>query len=905
MTPERWRLVTEIFGSALEREPEERAGFLKRSCGRDDDLKDEVESLLSSYEPNDSFLDTPAAGSLAKSLLCEPIESLIGKEIGPYRIVRELGRGGMGDVYLAQDGRLQRPVALKLLPLHFSFDPELLRRFEQEAYAVSSLNHPNIVTVHEIGSTGSTHFMATEFVDGITLRDRVSGFSRRAHNNGDAADRAPLELNEALDIAVQIASALTVAHEAGIIHRDVKPENVMLRRDGVVKVLDFGLAKREPTIGTLEASSEKRSDSKPGVVMGTAHYMSPEQARGEEVDARTDIWSLGIVLYEMVAGRVPFRGEAPSPVIASILEDLPLRLDHEENLPQELQAILDRALCKKTEERYQSASDLEFDLRNLKQDLELRARLQRSLNSAGSALHTAPLTLKSTAEYLVEKIKRRKQSAALVAVLVLLFATLAFSFYLKEGKSEIGAPGGTIDSIAVLPFINNAGDGNTDYLADGITDSVINSLSRLSKLRVISRSAVMRYKGKQMDPKVVGRELNVSAVLMGDMTQQGDSLAINTELVDVRDQTRLWGERYNRKLSDILSVQEEIARKISESLRLELSGEEKKQLEKQYTQNSEAYLLYSLGRHHFLKNTKEGFEKSIEYYDQAIKLDPKYALAYVGLSRSYFELQWRGFLIPKEGLRKSEWAAMKSVDLDETLSEAHVALARSKRFFDWATSEKEYKRALELNPNSVDANRDYATYLAFSGRVNEAFEYAQRADEISRSLLEGPRQYLPLIHLLSRQYDQAIELHLEAIKKFPNNAQIHFFLGEVYVAKGMYKESIAALQKAVSLDNAPERWDRHPMLAYAYAVSGETQEALKILKEQKRLAKQRYIPNYNFAIIYTGLGDMNRAFEYLNKAMDDGQPATHVPFRPMFDILRSDPRYAELLKRIPSTSRAE
>jgi eukaryotic-like serine/threonine-protein kinase len=921
--PERWHKVKELLASALELEPEERASFLKQACGDDEELGSEVESLLSSHEPGDSFMETPAVGATAKSLVGEPVEPLIGQYIGPYEIISELGRGGMGDVYLAQDGRLRRPVALKLLPQHFTIDVERVRRFEQEAHAASALNHPNIVTIHEIGHTDSIHFITTEFIDGMTLRDRIAGSSARVAGNGNPVARRALELSEALDIAAQIASALTVAHDAGIVHRDIKPENVMLRRDGFVKVLDFGLAKlklSEVAASETGPSDKLRLNTQPGMVMGTVQYMSPEQARGQEVDPRTDIWSLGVVLYEMVTGRVPFGGETPSHVIVSILESQAPRIAHDREVPAELEEIVSKALRKDREQRYQTADDLALDLKSLKQDLEVEARLKHSLKpdsgtsetvtrsvghtsvetvyqpEAGTVLATASPT--SSAEYLVAEINGHKRGVVLAAaVMILVFTALTYSFYLKRNE-RIATDGESINSLAVLPFVDESGDPNTEYLADGISDSVINSLSRLPKLRVISRSAIFRYKGKQPDPQAAGRDFNVRAVLMGRMTQRGDNLTISTELVDVSDNRRLWGEQYNRKLSDVLLVQDEIARKISEGLRLRLSGEEKKQLEKQYTGNNEAYLLYNLGRYYSEKFTKEGLEKGIEYYERAIKVDPTYALAYVGLSSAYHDLSSRGFEIPKETLRKREWAALRAVELDDTLSEAHAALAVVKAFrLDWAGAEKESKRALELDQNSFDANRRYASNLAHEGRSDEALVYAKRAYELDQTR-SGPASVLGYVYFLGRQYDNAIELYLKAVEKSPDNPQTHSLLGETYVAKGMYKEGIAELQKAVALDNAPERWDRSPVLAYAYAVSGQRDEALKILAEQKRLAKQRYIGSYNFAVIYTGLDDKDRAFEYLNKSYDEGRPLIQVPSRPLFDSLRSDPRYTELLRRI-------
>lgn len=913
MTPERWQQINELYHDALELDANGQATFLIQACAGDAELRDEVESLIASHDQARSFIAEPALKVAARVLVEDQVTSLVGRRFSHYRIESLLGVGGMGEVYLAEDTSLDRKVALKLLPAHFTNDAERLRRFEREARAASALNHPNILTIYEIGQEDGHHYTATEFIEGETLREHMAS--------------TRMKLDESLDVAAQVACALAAAHAAGIVHRDIKPENVMLRSDGFVKVLDFGLAKLAPhhaSMAESQATTKSMVKTNPGTVMGTVSYMSPEQARGQEVDSRTDIWSLGVVLYEMVTRRVPFAGETPSHVIVSILEIQPPRLVHDREVTAELEEIVDKTLRKNREERYQTANELALDLKSLKQDLDVEARLKRSSRSDGSeglaatksneraavgstresAAHTVGVTMAratSSAEYLVGEIKRRKRGAVFAAAAIILAVTTVVCFvYFTRGGEHLATSGEPIDSLAVLPFVNESGDPNTEYLADGISDSVINSLSRLAKLRVISLNAVLRYRGKQTDPQRVGRDLNVGAVLMGRMTQRGDDLTISTELVNVRDNSRLWGEQYNRKRSDILSVQDEIARKISEGLRLRLSGEEKKQLEKRYTQNTEAYFLYSLGRYHSEKFTKEGLEKGIEYFDKAIGVDPKYALAYVGLSSAYHDLQGRGFEIPKETWRKREWAALKAVELDDTLSEAHVALAVVKTFrLDWAGAEKESKRALELDPNSVDANRRYATDLAHEGRAYEALIYAKRADELDQT---GSRPgHLGLIYFFARQYDKAIEDYFKAIEKSPDNAHSHFLLGEAYVAKGMYREGIAELQKAVALDNAPERWDRYPVLAYAYAVSGQRDEALKILAEQKRLAKQRYIAPYNFAIIYTGLGNKDRAFEYLNKSFDEGRPLLQVPSRPLFDSLRSDPRYTELLRRIGRT----
>ncbi len=622
MNPERWEKIDWLFHAALEREDAERLGFLARECADDATIRGEVEMLLASYGQAGNFIESPAA-DVALSLLEEDRAVLVaGQMVGHFRIAEVLAAGGMGEVYLAEDTRLGRNLALKLLPSQFTADADRVRRFEQEARAASALNHPNIVTIHEIGQADSLHFIATEFVDGVTLREHMT--------------KTRMTLGEVLDVAAQVASALAAAHEAGIVHRDIKPENVMLRRDRIIKVLDFGLAKLTPqqvAANDLKGPTRSMIKTNPGVVMGTAQYMSPEQARAQEVDARTDIWSLGVVLYEMVTGRAPFAGETPSHTMVSILENEPPPLSRDAEVPAELARILSKALRKERAERYQTAGDLALDLKSLKEELTVESRLKQfrrsdaddketatksdghaarntARASASSTTDVAIAPLKSSTEYLVNGIKRHREGVVLASTMAfLLVASLVYFFNFTKGEGE------AIDSVAVLPFVNEGGDPNAEYLADGISDNVIGSLSRIPSLRVISLNSVLRYKGNQIDPRAVGRELNVRAVLVGRLTQQGDSLAISTELVDVTDKRRLWGERYHRKVSDILVLQDEIARQISSGLRLRLSGEDMKQLAKHYTENTEAYQLYLLGRHYFRKQTKEGFEKSIEYYE--------------------------------------------------------------------------------------------------------------------------------------------------------------------------------------------------------------------------------------------------------------------------------------------------
>src|SRR6266496_3115014 len=589
MTPERWEQVGGLYRAALDLQPDERASFLDEACGDNEALRQEVESLLAAEGGAGDFLDAGAMKDAAKMLVGESSLMLVGKELGHYHLLSLLGSGGMGEVYLAEDARLKRKVALKLLPRDLTANQDRLRRFEQEAHTASALNHPNILTIHEIGEAEDRRFMAAEFVDGGTLRSRMSS--------------GPLKIGEALSIAEQVASALAAAHDAGIIHRDIKPENIMVRRDGIVKVLDFGLAKLMPQgEGGAEDATRQLVKTSPGMVMGTVAYMSPEQARGLQVDVRTDIFSLGVLIYEMVAGRLPFEGLNTNEIMASILNDkepTPLAR-YARGVPTELERIIEKSLRKDSEQRYQTIKDMLLDLKSLKQHLAFTAELERSTPpattgvEAGSATTPATVSIEAApteaiTQTLTGKIKDHTRSLVIgLAVLGVAAVGLAYMFY-------VARPARAIDSIAVLPLANASNDPNIEYLSDGISESLINSLTELGQLKVIARATAFRYKGKEIDPQAVGRELNVRAVLMGRVRQIGDTLDIQVDLVDATTGAELWGEEYERKVSDVLSIKQLIAREVTEKLRLRLSGEEQQRLVKHDTTNAEAYQAYLRG----------------------------------------------------------------------------------------------------------------------------------------------------------------------------------------------------------------------------------------------------------------------------------------------------------------------
>ena len=894
MADANWQKVREVFDAALQQQPEERTSYLKEVCGDNKGLLTEVESLFASLEQSDEFLETPAVAHVAD--LIEPAAKSLppGTRFGHYEVISQIGTGGMGEVYLAKDQRLDRHVAIKILNEKYSRDEANLLRFVGEAKAASALNHPNILVIHEIGESEDGHYIVSEFIEGGTLRESLA--------------ESPKSLREIIDIAIQIASALSAAHGSHLIHRDIKPENVMVRPDGYVKILDFGLAKlvERENIAFVGDHSATRNQTAQGVILGTVNYMSPEQAKGEPVDERSDIFSLGVVLYEMTTGRLPFAGDSLPETYANLINAEPQPFSNSDSrVSDNLKRIVSKMLLKNKDERYQTMNGLLADLKNVDVEADQNGK-GLTTNSAviaavetiqHSAMHTADTGVgrsKLIAEYLINEIARHRRVALLaLAFVVLAIASAAYFFNAASG-------GETLDSVAVLPFINTSGDPNTAYLSEGLSDSIINRLSRLPNLKVRQLSEVLSYKGNQVDVQSVGRELNVRAVLSGRITRQGNELTISTKLVDVRDNRILWGEQYNRKLSDILVIQDDIAREITRGMRLQLTGAEKQQLAKQYTDNNDAYLLYNEGKHYFRQNTKESFEKSIDAFEQAIKLDPNYALAYAGLALTYQFMGTRAFAPPQEFVQRVELNALRALQIDDTLAEAHVFLAMNKvNKFDWLGAEKESKRAMDLDPNSSGANDVYAIYLSATKGEDAALPYAIRARELD----PGSPGQDAFPYFLARQYDKAIELYRKALEKRPDNAHAHILLGEAYAANGNANEGVAEMEKGVALDKElsknPERWDRYPLLSYAYAMAGRRVEALKILDEQQRLAKQRYVSPYNFAIIYTGLGDKDRAFEWLTKCVEEHTLILfHLKSRPLFDSLRSDPRYADLLRRM-------
>jgi serine/threonine-protein kinase len=797
-----------------------------------------------------------------------------GTRLGPYKILSAIGAGGQATVYTAIDTTLDRTVVIKVLSGEQTVKPGSLARFEREAKLASSLDHPNICTIHGLYEVDGVRFIAMQHVEGRNVRQLVNG--------------RPLELVNALSISIQVADALAAAHARGIIHRDIKAGNVMVTAAGRAKVLDFGLAK---LLEHDESNDPHLTEL--GVPYGTATYAAPEQAAGKQADHRADIFSTGVLLYEMLAGIWPFNGKSLVEVRYAVLHAAPEpvadRRGEDSPVITRLQEILNRALAKAPEERYQQIEELRDDLRKVLREVDpevsqsfsysdgIPTRMPRSLRAAG----VLPLFL------------RNRVTAFLIAgALVLALASGGFFIYLNRGRHPV------IDSLAVLPFTNVKGDPNTEYLSDGITESLINSLSQLPAIKVRSRNAVFHYRGQEAVPLNVGRDLNVRAVLTGRVEREGDEMVINVELIDTQDDTHIWGERYARKLSDLPTLQERLSRDITDKLRLRLNGVEQQKLVKNYATNSEAYQLYLQGRYYWNKRTVSGLQKGVEYFTRSIEKDGNYAPAYSGLADCYSLLNTYDVKAATESDPKAREAATKALALDETLAEAHASLATVTYRYDWQwrDAEQHFKRALELNPDYATAHQWYSAMLAAEGRFGEAVAEAQRAHELEPFSLTinavlGRRLYY------SRQYEQAVTVHRQTVEMDRNFVRGHVELGGTLVQLKQFDEAVKEFQQALALDK--NSLSALAGLGYAYAVSGQKAKALQVIEQLQTSAKQRYVSPYHLAVIYTGLGAREQALDNLEKAADERYNwLVFIKVEPTFDSIRSEPRFVSLIRRI-------
>jgi eukaryotic-like serine/threonine-protein kinase len=897
MDSERFASIEAIYHQALDQPLEARVLFLEEACGGDDDLLSEVGSLLTFSDAASNLIDTPPMDIAAELIHEHTYPEIVGTTIEYYRILSKIGSGGMGDVFLAEDTRLERKVAIKFIRPEFAEHTDQVRRFVREAKMASSLNHPNIITVHEIGTANGLQFIATEFIEGVTLRQAMH-------------DRR-LTFGDMLDVSVQAATALKAAYKDGIFHRDIKPENIMLRSDGLVKVLDFGLAK----LGRLQLEANGRGWpdelvrqavdmhlTSPGLVMGTAAYMSPEQAQVRTADARSDVWSLGVVMFEMFTGSKPFSGAISTEMIASILRDEPAPIA--ESLPPDLRRTIQTALAKDPDDRFQNAGEMLAALvacRNaLVADAALYPEFIRDSNSESSGASRSTLSYggtsvsgsrehnTSSAEYIVSGVRQHKM-ISIAALTVVLAAIAVTGYFLKAGYSQ------PITSIAVMPFVNESGDPGREYLSDGISESMINGLSALPGVKVIARSSTFNYRGKQLDIRQVADELGVEAILTGSVSQDGDTLRVRTELVNVSDQSQIWGGTFDRSLTDVQQIQDEILRQIAGKLGLRLTPAQYSRPHSHRKVDPRAYELFLKGSFYRSIGSENGANRAADLYNQAIAIDPNYAGAYAALARTYLYLGNNGFEDQKEMTPKAEAAARRALELDEANAEVHLALAAIKNAtYDWKGADLEFNRALELNPNLAAVHSIYSFFLVTQGRYDEAISKVKRSRDLD-PLGRNNNLDLGYIHHFARQYDIALYQYNIAIELWPDNGPAYYLRGLTYAAMGRHEDALLDFGEMQRLNG------EHTGLSCYRAVSlakiGKMGEAKAILRSLEK--GEKYVSPVELAILYAALGERDKSLASLERAYAERDSQMQfLTIEPNFDVLRNEPRFARLVSQV-------
>ena len=894
---DRWRQIEEVFHLALQYDGAERDAYLAGMCGEDQSLINEVRSLISSHEHSGEFLDKPELATGLQLLAARDSPSREGATIGHYSLKDRIGLGGMGEVYLALDRRLDRNVALKLLPASFNDHPDWVRRFQNEARAASSISHTNLAHVYEVGEANGQHYIAMEYIEGVTLREHLR--------------RARLTPLEALDITTQVARALAAAHDKGVLHRDVKPDNIMIHRDGYVKVLDFGLAKSIVGLKSQHDNSGTASaiETAAGIIIGSPAYMSPEQARGLEVDYRSDLWSLGVVLYELLAQKSPFLSDTRSDTLAAVLKSEPPPLGLSvPGLPEGIEPVVTKLLAKDAGDRYQSAESLIADLGNLTEGLKRRKPLEHKPENTAGTDSPAPAPAPGLNQQrpklphkLVASIPAyvrgvsKPTKLGLSALLLIAFVTLLILRYSGHPVPKVQAS--PITSIAVLPFANESGDPNTEYISDGLSESLIERFSRLSRIKVIARSSSFKYREKSADLKSIARDLGVQALVVGTVTRQGDDLRVSVELVDASQATQLWTGQYNSKASDLPVLLHDVTRKVAAKLDLGLSAEELNLMTRDQRGAGNAYEWYLKGLFYWNQLTEEALDKSIECFNEALAVDPQYALAYTGLANSYVVLG-ANYRPSQEPFRMAELNARKALEIDDGLAEAHYAMAAARYLYYWDLpgAEKELKRSLELNPNYALANSLLCYVSLTRGNTKQATAYINRALELDPlSLLFNMR--LSDIYYFQRDNERSIELHQKLIGDNPDASFLYNNIALAYAQMKRFDEALAASQRAMALTGQDP--NNLSALGIIYALSGRANEARWVAGTLEQLSRKRHTQAYSIAAIYSALGDRNQAFMWLERAtMQRDSYLLKIKVDPAFDKIRSDPRYGRLLESV-------